>query len=1022
MKKTIILISLIVAGFVGNVFAQSYTFTISGTVTGITTGQPIANHNVTIIDSLGGTPIVTVTNASGFYSFTTVVQPFYQPMFIVSTMGLCGPNNVYTNNVFANPNGIGIADFVVCDSGIVTACNAMFLYDIGIVPQSMFFDFSTSTFPILSWYWNFGDGTTSYDQNPIHHYNSTGTYTVCLTILTADSCSSTYCDSIYYLNNGTGNNCQADFNYSQAISMNSIVAFTDYSTSNLGTVLSWSWDFGDGNTSLLQNPGHTYASAGMYQVCLDIMTSDGCSGSYCDYVLVNMSPTPDCQAGFYYSNSSPAPGNTSLDFYDDSYIATGTVTNWLWNFGDGNTSTSQDPTHIYSSAGAYIVCLDIFTSDSCTSSYCDYIIVGDSIPNPDCQADFAYGISAISPDMFTDLSISSGNIVSWNWDFGDGTFSTDQNPIHQYASSGYYFVCLDIATDSGCTSSYCDYISNYASAGCSADFYSYTNNPSGYGLDYVFQDMSNGNIIDWAWDFGDGTSSTDQNPTHTFLTAGVYNVCLSIFTSDSCSSTECYNVYAFDSVATNCSAYFTYGGTSGVIQQGVFTDGSTSTGTILGWHWDFGDGDSSFDQNPVHQYASAGTYQVCLDIYTDNNCTDTYCETITYASAGSSWCDADFSYAYDTTINCVYGYQFTNFSSASGNVIAWTWDFGDGNTSNDQNPTHCFSAVGIYHVCLDILTDSGCVSSYCDYVQVQNQATVYNVSGTVYAGNSTATDAMVMLMGVSGSIYSINLNPNGTYNFSGIPEDTYIAYALPFMANTNYVPTYHDSTLFWADATEIVLLSDTTTIDIYLKEYFATATGPGTIAGNIIWLGGGTKSTSTNTYKDRAIASVENISVLIFDSNENFINYSVSDANGGFEFNNLEYGTYKVMLELPGHITYPAIITIDANNTIIDNVIFDIDNGTVYYDVNEISLINNNVKIFPNPVQHNLNIEFELNKASDVKITALNSLGQEVFSTNNELNAGHQKLNFDVSKLTKGIYFISIERADFNKQVFKFIK
>ncbi|MEA3443972.1 MAG: PKD domain-containing protein, partial [Bacteroidota bacterium] len=635
MRKTIILISLIVAGFMGTTLAQG-NFVISGTVTGATTGQSIPNHVVNAIDSIAGTMLTTTTDANGMYSFTTTVQPGTQTMIIVTTMGFCGPNDFYAQVVIPPFMGGGAtADFVICETS-------------------------------------------------------------------------------------TNNNCQADFTYTNNIisgGINTTVDFYDTSSAGTGTITSWTWDFGDGNTSTLQDPTHVYASAGFYQVCLDIFTSDSCSSFFCDYILVGDSfPTNNCQADFFYTNfQTPTGNNNTVEFIDYSFSSAGTIVSWAWDFGDGNSSTLQDPTHVYASAGFYQVCLEIFTSDSCSSTYCENIVV--NVFNPsNCQAMFYYGMSSVSPDAFTDASWATGNILTWTWDFGDGSTSTDQNPIHQFASSGYYNVCLDITTDSGCTSSYCEYILYYNSAGCSADFYSYSNNPGGYGLDYTFQDMSYGNVIEWTWDFGDGTTSTLQNPTHTYSAYGVYNVCLSIFTSDSCTSTACYDVYAIDSTSTGCNAYFAYGGTGGIMLPGVFVDGSTSTGNILAWFWSFGDGAYSTDQNPTHYYASSGYYNVCLDIVTDNGCADTYCDTIYYDSTGVSWCNANFDYVFNPSINCVYGYDFTDFSTASGNILSWTWDFDDGTTSTDQNPVHCFSATGVYHVCLEIMTDDSCTSSYCNYI------------------------------------------------------------------------------------------------------------------------------------------------------------------------------------------------------------------------------------------------------------------------------------------------------------------
>jgi PKD repeat protein len=219
----------------------------------------------------------------------------------------------------------------------------------------------------------------------------------------------------------------------------SLVSFGDTSVSQTG-VLTWDWDFGDGNSSTLQNPTNTYGAGGTYTVCLVVTDSCG-SDTACDFVSI----------GCFAPAASFNATITGLDFVgvDQSVSTSGGVTSWLWDFGDGNTSTAPNATHTYSVNGNFQVCLTI--TDSCgPDSHCQLISVQCSDP----IAAFQDAISGNWEVAFVDISTGSV-ITSWAWDFGDGITSTVQHPVHQYPIlNASYTVCLIVAdscgVDTGC--------------------------------------------------------------------------------------------------------------------------------------------------------------------------------------------------------------------------------------------------------------------------------------------------------------------------------------------------------------------------------------------------------------------------------------------------------------------------------------------------------------------------------------------------------------------------------------------
>ena len=349
--------------------------------------------------------------------------------------------------------------FVVLIAGLSQAnaqaqCQAMF--QANGCHQVSFFDvsYSDSMDPIIAWSYDFGDGNTSTSANPSNTYSANGLYLACLTIQTSSGCSSTFCDSISINCIGGQGSCQADFVVDDSSSFCPTFAFFDMSSSAAG-ISSWSYDFGDGNTSSASNPSHTYAANGTYNVCLTIIANDSCSSTICNNVVVDcLGGQGSCQANFAVDDSSSVC--PTFAFYDMSTAGAG-ISSWSYDFGDGNTSSSANPTHTYASNGIYTVCLTIIASDSCSSTYCENVTVDCIGGQGNCQANFSVddSLSNCPTFSFYDMSTAGAGISTLSYDFGDGNTSSSANPSHTYAANGTYTVCLTIIASDSCTSSYC---------------------------------------------------------------------------------------------------------------------------------------------------------------------------------------------------------------------------------------------------------------------------------------------------------------------------------------------------------------------------------------------------------------------------------------------------------------------------------------------------------------------------------------------------------------------------------------
>jgi PKD repeat protein len=232
---------------------------------------------------------------------------------------------------------------------------------------------------------------------------------------------------------------EADFSGSPVAGVAPLsVGFTDLSTS---TPTSWTWDFGDGQTSADRNPTHTYQDPGVYTVSLTVANSWGSdTETKADYITVTV-PAP--VANFTGTPTSGAAPLT-VSFMDTS---TNSPTSWAWDFGDGGTSTVQHPSHQYTSAGNYTVSLTATNAGgSDTETKADYITV--TVPAP--VANFTgTPTSGAAPLTVSFMDTSTNSPTSWAWHFGDGGTSTEQHPSHTYTAVGNHTVALTVSNAGG---------------------------------------------------------------------------------------------------------------------------------------------------------------------------------------------------------------------------------------------------------------------------------------------------------------------------------------------------------------------------------------------------------------------------------------------------------------------------------------------------------------------------------------------------------------------------------------------
>ncbi|AKB51994.1 Chitin binding protein [Methanosarcina barkeri str. Wiesmoor] len=409
------------------------------------TEAPVADFEADVTSGIGPM-IVNFTDLStrspdtwewDFNNDGTIDSTEQNPSYTYTSAG------TYTVNLtVANANGTDSevkTDYItVSEPSTPAEPVAAFIADVtsGTVPLIVNFTDQSTGSP-TSWLWDFGDGTNVTEQNPAHTYTAAGTYTVNLTVSNEDGSDSEV--KTGYINVGSQSSAKpvAAFTASPTSGKTPLkVKFTDTST---GSPTSWFWNFGDGSKSYFQNPIHKYSKAGEYTVNLTVKNAKGKNTvTKTEYIKVITKPVANFSA-------TPTSGKMPLKvkFTDTS---TGIPAKWRWDFGDGSKSFLQNPVHKYSKAGTYTVNLTVKNAKGKnTVTKTEYIKV---ITKP--VANFsANPTSGKAPLKVTFTDTSTGIPAKWRWDFGDGSKSFHQNPIHKYSKAGTYTVNLTVKNVKG---------------------------------------------------------------------------------------------------------------------------------------------------------------------------------------------------------------------------------------------------------------------------------------------------------------------------------------------------------------------------------------------------------------------------------------------------------------------------------------------------------------------------------------------------------------------------------------------
>lgn len=526
-----------------------------------------------------------------------------------------------------------------------------------------------------NWYWTFGDGADGTGKEISHKYEFNGIYGVSLTVTDAKGNQSNFKQEIKI-----GNDCDMNVEYKFYVD-STTVYFDNTST---GIIDGFHWKFGTGEGSEEAAPHYTYKNNGIYPVTLIAYTKTGCIHNFTDFIKIGKS---NCNADFDF-----------MVFPDKNEVAFKAKTpndsfKYNWHFGDETFSDMMNPTHKYPKQGMFKVNLLVESSTGCKHNFVKQVQIGQQ----DCDAGFEYFYDKATKTVtFKNKPVNTETTKLW-WDFGDGCFSENVNPQHPFKAEGFYKVTLGINNEkAGCMNKFHQVIQiGEKPDKCLADFFFKVDMPN---KKVNFFSNSFGEDLKYKWDFGDGNFSELKDPENVYSKNAYFTVCLTVTNKQGLSHSFCHEVRVTDLPKSDCKADFDY--TVNKTDLSVSLS-DKSFGEPTEFIWDFGIGDKITGQkNFTHKFDKPGHYPIHLTI--KNPSTLCKAHAVYLVNVGDTeGLKGDFIQENAETTTKTTGYD-VQFYGVSNGGSTYSWDFGDGGSSQNISPIHNYSETGTYNVCFTV--------------------------------------------------------------------------------------------------------------------------------------------------------------------------------------------------------------------------------------------------------------------------------------------------------------------------------
>ncbi len=793
-------------------------------------------------------------------------------------------------------------------------------------------------------------------------------------------------------------------------------------------------------TSKVENPVVAYSLGATNQISLEAYSGSGNVNASTQSITISSSQAPQLTAQIT-GNCLSSPISFS------GQQVSGSIANWNWDFGDGiGTSTLQNDTYTYATAGNYQVKLTVTDANSCTNLLIDTVqVYEEPIPN------FSYPVGNLcknNPVLFTNTTTGeTGAAVTWTWDFNGEGASSEKEPSFTFLTSGSKTITLTSSIP-GCANVTQQTINIEESPTTAFSFNNTCN-----GAATTFTDATTGNnLTTWNWNFGDGTFSAIQNPTHNYAAAGNYVVTLTVGNNLGCTTTKVDTVYSHSIPVVNFANDLPCSTTA--IQ---FTDQSlVANANMVAWEWDFGDGNASTEQHPSHVYNQTGNFTVSLKAYSQFGCFSTNQSVVSVAQGPVVDFEWDKACEGEAT-------TFTDLTNSFGIAITnWAWII-EGNLLNTQNPSYTFNASGTYTVQLTVQLVNNCTQTIRQDVLVEIPPIVqfrYNegcgsTSTTFYDTTNPLNDAVIAReWRADGTVFSTDsvattsLAP-GNYNITlsvitnaGCEETTTTSVSLIGSPFANF----ETPTTFGAAPLKIDFTNLSTGGNTYLWSFgdanntTSTEQHPTFIFNKIGQYAVTLRTSSTPTCYDETtqlievvnpISSASIIAVTPLAGNDK-INFVVTIENTGTNSidstSNLvfraDYGTEVIepinaLIYAGKTINYAASYAIASNSNtksicvdIIDPIKIKLDKSCV-----NITVAVNISEPYPNPTTGVFKVDVNLESGALIKIRVVNRSGQLVLTKLYEGEIGLNQLIIDGQVLPQGIYMIEVNAGGKTEQL-----
>ena len=602
----------------------------------------------------------------------------------------------------------------------------------GVAPFAAQFDASASSDrdgTVVGYLWDFGNGTRASGAVAGTTYTQAGTYTVRLVVTDNDGATAAATTRVDVsappppppppVGNMAPLAVIAGGNRAGKAPL--AVSFDGSgSRDSDGTVESYAWSFGDGTGAVGATVSHTYTTPGTYSASLTVADDDG--ATHTTSVQVTVSETPNRAPVARIADgkrSGDAPLTVSFDGRP-STDSDGTVDTYAWSFGDGTTATGATASHTYSEAGRYVATLTVTDNDGATDSTTVSVSVGEP-PNAAPTARIAGGDREGEAPLTlsfdgTGSSDTDGTLVSYAWDFSDGSRASGATATHTYTSPGVYAARLTVTDDDGDTSRASvtvtvDEPPNQAPEARIADGVRSGEAPLTLGFDATPSTDADGTIVAYEWIFGDGTTASGVTVQHTYRAPGTYTARLIVTDDDGVTDSTTVSVAVGEPPNAAPTARIAGGDREGEAPLTLDFDGTGSSdadGVIEDYRWDFGDGTTASGATARHTFSRPGTYTVRLRVSDDDGATNRATVTVAVGEPpnqapeariadGVRSGEAPLSVAFDGRPSV----------DSDGDVVAYAWDFGDGATAKGATATHVYTTPGTYTARLTVTDDDG---------------------------------------------------------------------------------------------------------------------------------------------------------------------------------------------------------------------------------------------------------------------------------------------------------------------------